>query len=268
MDKSKRQLTIDYSIYDNKALINNQKSNFCNINSPKENDFYYKLTKNWRIFNKEDNNLLKSDYTNVCEMKNKLYVLLKSLRMFSLYGILPYNILLICYNMSTYTPEYLLFHSMGILFVALLPYFLTENFVVKMKYDNAAKLLFVTKLNFFGNLKTRAHHRQYLSKLYKGHLRGPYAYFKNKTTNEIFSILEICDIYDDKLLSELVPDVKSELKKNKPTTKRMIDKKTKNNDRTDKLLKRVVLAANLLILGSFLYKINSSMDYEKSEDEI
>lgn len=245
----------EFQIWNDSRLKKIKTTQFSSV-AYNDNNFYAGLIKKYKLFHKEDqHSYVKQDKSlyPLAEIRNDIYVFMKSLRLFSLYIALPANVALILYNISAYAPEVMIFQIFATLAMSFLPYLFTENFVITMKLDQAANILYITKMNFWCKLVTRGHNVKYLTRLYRKNNIRPFAFFKNKSTNEVFSILKICQIKDENLLLKIIPERVATIRRKEEINKRLIDIKM---DKTTSILlyAKIVLAFYLLFIClAFMY---------------
>jgi hypothetical protein len=169
----------------------------------------------------------KKNIQNIAEMKKHYFTFLKSIRIFSFYSVTPYNIILFLTNLNNYTFDAYIFHMLLSNFCLFIPYFLTENWVIRMSHDKESGKLHLTKMNIYCKENTTIYDEDAMVKIHKKNNMRVFTLFKNKHTNEHFSLLNICEIKDHALLDSLIPEkIVNPRKKNKEnSSQRLIDQK-------------------------------------------
>ena len=171
-------------------------------------------------------------------MKKNTYSLVKSIRIAALIIPIPVTLL----NIATFNYPFdivcrkLIYGSI----CTLIPFILTENFVVRLQYDQNNNNLYITKFNFLGGLKTTKHDISNIFKVRKNKMR-PFIYFRDKKTREYFSTEHICEIKQTELFNNLIKEEKLK-KKGRSAIKRLIDERLEN-------AKRIRTNANKLLIG-------------------
>jgi hypothetical protein len=149
----------------------------------------------------------------IAEIKKQYYYFLKFLRLISFYSIAPYNLILFLHNFQIYSVDWFIFHLFISNACLFMPYFLTEDWVTKISYDKLTNKLHITKINIRCKEYTTTHSPEKMVRIHRKNNIRFFSLFKNKSTNEHFSIQHICDIKNEILLNSLIPEKHSKAKK-------------------------------------------------------
>ena len=197
----------------------------------------------------------------IAEIKKPFYYFLKFLRFISFYSIAPYNLLLFLHNFQIYSVDWFVFHLFLSNACLFMPYFLTEDWVTKISYDKSTNKIHITKINIRCKEYTTVHSPEKLVRIHRKNNIRFFSLFKNKSTNEHFSILHICDIKDENLLNTLIPEKHTKPKRD-TIHKANID--CSHGDYFKYYLKIVLLVYFSTFLGIVFYKLRKM----KKENEM
>ena len=188
----------------------------------------------------------------IAEIKKPFYYFLKFLRFISFYSIAPYNLLLFLHNFQIYSVDWFIFHLFLSNACLFMPYFLTEDWVTKISYDKSTNKIHITKINIRCKEYTTVHSPEKLVRIHRKNNLRFFSLFKNKSTNEHFSILHICDIKDENLLNTLIPE---KLTKTKRDTINKSNIECSNGDYFKYYFKIVLLVYFSTFFGIVFYKL-------------
>lgn len=166
-----------------------------------------KITQNIQIKSEE------TTIVTIAEIKKPFYYFLKFLRFISFYSIAPYNLILFLHNFQIYSVDWFIFHLFLSNACLFMPYFLTEDWVTKISYDKSTNKIHITKINIRCKEYTTVHSPEKLVRIHRKNNLRFFSLFKNKSTNEHFSILHICDIENENLLNSLIPEKQTKPKR-------------------------------------------------------
>lgn len=190
----------------------------------------------------------------IAEIKKEYYYFLKFLRFISFYSIAPYNLLLFLHNMNIYSVDWFIFHLFLSNACLFMPYFLTEDWVIKITYDKATNKLHITKLNILCKEYTTIHTTDKIVRIHRKNNLRFFSFFKNKSTNEHFSILHICDIKGENLLKLIIPE-KPHVSKRENIHKTHHHPENNSSAYFKHYLKIVLLAYFSVFFGIVLFKL-------------
>lgn len=198
----------------------------------------------------------------VAEIKDDIYSIVKIVRMFSLYFVVPYNILLILSHFDTTTLDALISQSFSAIALVFIPYLFTENFVINMKYDKNKDQAHITKMNFFCKLVTKIYDVRNLVKIHRKYNLRFFSYFRDIKTNEYFSIIKICNIKNIHLMNQILPDKVLKGKRKDDINQRLIDMKLNKSEYILSFVKFYLFAYLFFTAGYIYYQ---AKNYNKRE---
>jgi hypothetical protein len=199
----------------------------------------------------------------LAEIKSDLYSIVKIVRMFSLYFVVPYNAFITLSYFDSSSLDALISQSFSSLALVFIPYLFTENFVINMKYDRKKDQVHITKMNFFCKLVTKVYDVRNLVRIHRKYNLRFFSYFRDRNTNEYFSIMKICTIKNPELFNQILPDKVLKGKRKEDINQRLIDTKLNKSEYILSFVKFYLFAYLFFTVGYVYYQ---AQNYKKKNE--